>query len=288
MWNSRLFRSVNWVRPRYVRANRWPRSPVRRKPNESISAFVVKSPVRAVRWAVRFLTADIEVRRFRRINALPSLASPHPNAAIPPESARGVERCDVRYINLDHRSDRREDFENEMHALGVSWHNRHSATLAHPGALGCSLSHLQVLKHWEATPGRLLLVCEDDARFVASRSELDALIEEFTASPHLQVLALAYRTAWHIPISDRLAASADIQTTAAYVAKPEIVPDLVAAFEDSVRGLRDGASARTAALDKVWKRVQKKRLFAIPRKKCVIQRAGFSDIQEALTDYYGD
>ena len=288
MSGDRLFRPVIRVRPGYVRANGWPRSPVRRKPNESISAFVVKFPVRAVRWVVRFLTADIEARRFRRINALPSLVSPHPNAPIPPESARGVERCDVRYINLDHRSDRREDFENEVHVLGVSWHARHSATLAHPGALGCSLSHLQVLKDWEATPGRLLLVCEDDAQFVASRSELDTLIEEFAASPDLQVLALAYRTAWHIPISDRLAVSADIQTTAAYVAKPEIVPDLVAAFEDSVHRLRQGQRDRLAALDQVWKRVQRKRLFAIPRNKCVIQRAGFSDIQGALTDYYGD
>lgn len=270
----------------FVRDMGWPRSPTRRKPGEAFWMFALKAPVRAVRWSVRFFTAPMEARRLERVYTAQTAQSIEGVGATRAGTPQGLERCDIRYINLDHRSDRREEFEREMLDLNVSWHLRESAVAADPGILGCGLSHSKVLRSWDARPGRLLLVCEDDAEFVVTRPELDALIEEFVSTPALKVLTLAHRTAWNIPISERLAISSDIQTTAAYVVKPESVPGLVQAFSKSVRRLRAGAPSRTAALDKVWKEMQRQQLFALPRVPSAIQRAGYSDIERKIVDYY--
>lgn len=272
----------------YVRDEGWPRSPTRRRPGERGLAFAIKAPIRAIRWCARFLSAPFEARRLQRLYIEKVDAGDRSVPVLSAGGEQGLKRCDIRYINLDQRIDRRDDFEREMSDLGVSWHLRVPATVASPGSLGCGLSHTRVLKDWKRSLGRLLFVCEDDAEFVAPRQELDALIEEFVSRPELKVLALANRAAWHIPISERLGISSDIQTTAAYVVKHEISADLVEVFERVTRLLTGGAPDRIAALDIAWKELQKQQLFVVPRRRCVIQRAGYSDIQAKLTDYYGE
>lgn len=274
-------RSVSWVRD-----DGWPLTPARRKPGESTFTCAVKAPIRAVRWAVRFVTAATEARTLQRLIDHRRKQFVGESLAPTVDSNRGLRRCDVRYINLDRRPDRRAEFEREMRSIGVSWHVRVAATVANSGLLGCGLSHTRVLREWQMLPGRLLFVCEDDAQFVSPRRELDLLIEEFVFRPELKVLALAHRTAWHIPISERLGVSSDIQTTAAYVVKPEIVLQLAEIFDASVRRLAAGTPAHFAALDMVWKELQKKQLFAVPRHRCVIQRAGYSDILDKDVNYY--
>lgn len=274
------------VRRRYVRDAAWPISPRARKPGEPFLVAMAKSPVRAALWSIRSITAPLEARRLQCVSARGDGVDLQGVSVVKEGSGRGLEQCDIRYINLDSRLDRRAAFEHEMEKIGVSWHARVSAVSANPGALGCGLSHINVLREWGATPGRLLLVCEDDAEFIAPRTDLDALIREFASMPKLKVLALAHRTAWHIPITKRLAISSDIQTTAAYVVKPESIGELVEAFDGSVRRLRLGVSARRAAIDIAWKRMQREHLFAIPTRTCVIQRAGYSDIQRSQVNYY--
>lgn len=271
----------------YVRDDGWPPPPTRRKPAERGLVFVAKAPIRAMRWCARFLTAPLEARRLQRVYHEENEASSRNAVAVTPKGGYGLERCDIRYINLDRRLDRRKDFDGEMRSLGVSWHVRVSATAASPGILGCGISHTQLLRAWKRTPHRLLFVCEDDAEFTAPRSDIDALIEEFVSIPALKVLALANRTAWHIPISEGLAISSDIQTTAAYIVKPEIIRDLGDVFDSSVQRLAAGAPSRVAALDKAWKALQREQIFAVPRSRCVVQRSGYSDIQNRAVNYHG-
>lgn len=269
----------------YVRDAGWPLSPLRRKSGEQTVICVVKAPIRAIRWCVRFLTAPLEARRLRRVYSEQVDAGARDSGLVASDVDHGLKRCDVRYINLDQRPDRRADFEREMRKLNVTWHMRVPATAASPGSLGCALSHTRVLRESMEKPGRLLFVCEDDVEFVSPRHELDVLVEEFVARPDLKILALANRTAWHIPISERLGVSSDIQTSAAYVVKPEMVSELADVFDTSVRRLAAGSPDRVAALDIVWKGLQNKRLFAVPRYRCVTQRAGYSDIQNRSVDY---
>lgn len=274
------------LRTGYIRDAHWPRSPMRRKPNESFLAFLVEAPVRAARWTIRFLTAPLEAGRLQYVyvHAVGLGAQGARVASV--RTDRGLDRCDIRYVNLDHRSDRRNAFEREMRKLGISRYVRIPAIHATPGNLGNVLSHMQAIEAWIVRPGRMLLICEDDAEFVSSRSDLDSAIEEFMSNPALKVLALANRTSWHIPISGRLAISSDIQTTAAYVVKPESIAELLKVYGESVIRLSSGVPVHRASIDTVWKKMQRRHPFALPRKTCVIQRPGYSDIQGAAVNYY--
>lgn len=243
-WCSRLFgvgiaRDVRWF------------SPLHRPPTERFVTWVVKTPLRIPFW---ILWVNVAMVRARRAHLLYEREKSRRQIALDAraESQSGLQRCDIRFINLDHRPDRRAEFENEMRRLGVSEYQRVPGVLASPGALGCALAHVNLLDSWDPSPGRLLLVCEDDAEFVATRKEIDAAIEEFVASPELQAFLLAHNAAWRIPISPRLSISSDIATTAAFVIRAEIVPELLTAFQESAVMLENGAPSGKASIDVVW------------------------------------
>jgi hypothetical protein len=259
-----------------------------RRPGERWPSRVAKGPVRTVRFLGHVLRALRDARALRRrLHAAPITDAAPTTHAVDTRTtaARGLDRCDVVYLNLDRRSDRRAQFEQQMQRLGRVAFRRFPAVPTDPGMLGCSLSHLSVLESWDATPGRMLLVCEDDAQFLAPRATIDALIEEFAAGPELSVLALANNTAWHLPLTDRLAVSADIRTTACYVVKPEAVGDLAAAARRSCELLEQGERPEVAAVDVVWRQVQRTRTFALPRERVVVQASGYSDIERRIVDY---
>jgi hypothetical protein len=202
-----------------------------------------------------------------------------------PRSAYGLDRCDVVYINLDHRQDRRIKIEEEVALLGLTEVQRIPGALADLPNIGCSRSHLNALNSWAPGENRLLLILEDDCQFLASREELDAVVEEFAVNARLEVLCIANNTRWSRPISDALAISAEIRTAAAYVVKVGSLCDLRAAMEDSIERLRAGEPPKRAANDVVWMEVQERRFFAVPRTRMAIQRPGYSDIQQHHTDY---
>lgn len=197
----------------------------------------------------------------------------------------GLDRCAIIYINLDRRDDRRTHFESQADALGVKHHRRFEAVRALPGGLGCSLSHEQLLKSWRPQEAELLMVCEDDALFVASRLEIDTVIDDFAADPRLSVLALGNKASWQVPISNRLAIATNIQTTACYVIKPHAIPNLIQTAEESVRSFRSGRPYAQSAIDHVWKRLQQRVFFAVPIQRMVIQMPGLSDIAGEWRDY---
>ena len=49
------------------------------------------------------------------------------------------------YINLDHRTDRKEHVEKELNIIGVNA-SRFEAIKMENGAIGCSMSHLKILQ----------------------------------------------------------------------------------------------------------------------------------------------
>ncbi len=199
----------------------------------------------------------------------------------------GLDRCDVIYINLDARTDRREQIERDLAEIGVRAFCRFPAIANRRGSIGCARSHEEVLKNWEPANGKMLLVLEDDCEFLAGRVDLDKAVEEFATSSSLAVLCLANETKWAFPISRRLAISANIQTTAAYVVKPHVRQELVEAFDESACRLSAGEDDSTAACDVVWKRIQATRFFAVPRRRLIRQRPGFSDVGGSWVPHRG-
>lgn len=193
-------------------------------------------------------------------------------------SGLGIRACDVVFISLSHRLDRRDLLYPEFEKIGVKDPVHFNAVLHPDGRLGCALSHFTVLENFRQAE-KLLMVCEDDIQFVASAEVIDGLIDEFVANPRVDILQLDYAAEHNpVPISSFLAVSDSAHRTGCYIVKPSAQRRLVRSHSLSVRLLLRGRR-RNAAVDVVWQRAQRWGLiFAVPRQKVVVQRSGHSDV----------
>lgn len=207
-------------------------------------------------------------------------------AAAPVPLSGGLDRCDIRYINLASRPDRRESIEKQFALLGVSHAVRVEATASKQPLLGCARSHVQALNE-PAAEGRVLMICEDDLVVDAARSDIDACIDEFLASPELDVLCLAYNLGTPpYPISGLLSITDNTQTASVYLVKENARKLVRRIFLQSCADLARGRPESVAANDQIWKKLQKGTLFfAIPRARMARQAAGYSDIERRYVDY---
>ncbi len=204
------------------------------------------------------------------------------------KSVFGLERCAVSFINLDRRPDRREEMVAELEKLGLENYNAFRAIEASPGSLGCSLSHAALLQV-EQENSDLIMVCEDDARFLLGRKELDEIVEAFYLDLRLDLLCLSYKIQNSpLLVDDKFAISNNIQTTACYIVRRQHVSKLSKVMNRSANRLARGWPEWFSALDIAWKALQRWELiFAIPQRPCVIQRASFSDVEGRTVDYWG-
>lgn len=197
----------------------------------------------------------------------------------------GLGRCEVLYINLRRRRDRRDLIERELGTVGVAEFRRIEAIEEELGILGCGRSHQLALS--KPTEKDCLMVCEDDLMFVSDRTTLNEIVQDFLERPELDVLCLANNTnSRPVAVSKSMAISNDIQTTACYLVKESGRQLLLDVFGESVEALLAGVDPKKAALDRMWKKLQNGLLiFAIPRVTLAVQRPGFSDIAREFVDY---
>jgi hypothetical protein len=197
----------------------------------------------------------------------------------------GLNRCDIFYINLDHRIDRRSHIEGEFEKIGVSNYTRIAAIKDENGALGCAQSHLNILRAWDANPQRLLMICEDDCQFLLERSEIDDLVDQFFSDTRLDVLCLGYNARNGVPVTNEFTITSNTQTLSCYIMKPHIVAKLIESALKSTKWLATGLPEQKAAIDVVWKELQTQYMFAIPRNRAAKQTGFYSDIQKKSVSY---
>ena len=70
------------------------------------------------------------------------------------------------YINLEHRTDRKEHVEQQLTSVGITTAQRFNAIRMENGAIGCSMSHLAILKKALAEGYDHVLIVEDDIQFL--------------------------------------------------------------------------------------------------------------------------
>ena len=200
-------------------------------------------------------------------------------------SKKGLERCDIFYINLQSRMDRRFQMEEEFSRLRIKDFLRVEGTKHACGAIGCASSHLKVLKEWRPRADRLLMICEDDCSFLLDRKQIDKIIEAFYVDDRLEVLCLAFKSFNGFPVSRDLLITSDTQTMACYVLRRRVRNEFCRIAIKSIDLLREGVREDRAAIDRVWKEFQQSVFFAIPAERAAIQRTSFSDIKGKVVDY---
>jgi glycosyl transferase family 25 len=203
-----------------------------------------------------------------------------------PEGRDALALCDVVFINLSHREDRRHQITGELERVGFDQFRRFDAIMADPGGLGCALSHLAVLNSWGRIPDRLLLIAEDDCQFLLPTDRINDLIAEFHRSTG-DVLSLAYSAYDLAPIEGEplFRRAFDTQTMACYLVKPHMVDPLIGIARKSIDLFHAGRPYQEAAIDRVWKELQSTATFFVPVDRAARQRPSYSDIEQRMVDY---
>lgn len=86
----------------------------------------------------------------------------------------------VTYINLEHRTDRKQDIEQELHRIGLPHFTRFNAIKNAHGSLGCSLSHEAALRLGIESGADHIVIFEDDFQLVVPPEELHLLLKMLT------------------------------------------------------------------------------------------------------------
>jgi glycosyl transferase family 25 len=202
------------------------------------------------------------------------------------QSAAGVARLDsVVVINLATRPDRLAGFTAEMERLGMDA-RRFEAVPHEHGMVGCTRSHVACLEEMIANGWAAMMVCEDDARFLVDRRELDLVVDRFLDDPGSDLACLAYNHFGVEPHDSLFLRATDTQTTACYVVKASIAPALLATWRRSAAALAEGRSTPQDNLDLAWKRLQRAYTFVIPVRRVARQEDGFSDIERRVVQYH--
>lgn len=193
----------------------------------------------------------------------------------------------VYYINLAHRTDRREQIEHEIEKLQINA-TRFDAIKENQGALGCAWSHYKVLESWNPNnDSDCIMIIEDDAVFIQPKDYIQACLNKFIANEALDVLLFGYEADAHYRFDELLSITRDAQTMSCYVVKVRAKNHLLEAFALSIQLLQMGLPYSISSIYNVWKLAQSKLSFVISNELVVKQRAGYSDIEQTYKDYHG-
>ncbi len=195
----------------------------------------------------------------------------------------------VFYINLDKRIDRRSQIEYEFKNYGICKYERFSAIYKpYPlGFLGCTLSHLGVLKLAKERGYKNIMIVEDDFAFKVSRDVFEAHIKEFfDLNIDYNVLSLQYHENEPcIHINDIVSEVVNIQHTGCYLVNFNFFDTIIDTYQESAE-LLEKSHCVAFSLDLMWKKHQGKgsKFFRFNTGHLGVQRAGFSDIGNFVTN----
>jgi len=190
------------------------------------------------------------------------------------------------YINLDKREDRRKQIEEECRRMEINI-ERFPAIERSGGILGCSLSHLAVLKKARDLNLSNVLIFEDDFEFIVNKETFTTQLKTFFQSKiDYDVLFLSY----HIrggtePINETVSRSADIQSASGYIVHQKFYDKLIENLEEGYKLLEGTNQYSLYANDQYWKSLQKTHNFLYFNTRIGKQRPSFSDLLQCYVDY---
>jgi GR25 family glycosyltransferase involved in LPS biosynthesis len=187
------------------------------------------------------------------------------------------------YINLDRRTDRRAEVEQEFAKIGLTV-ERFPAVDYSPGSIGCNLSHIAVLKLAKARGYESVMIFEDDFYFLVNRQTWDELIARLP--DHYDVVMLAYNKIQPRQYNDVLDRVREAQTTSGYIVHSRFYDSLIARWEEGVRLFIERPDLDWIyLLDQYWKPLQADADWFAYKVRIGRQRSGFSDLAQRYVEY---
>jgi GR25 family glycosyltransferase involved in LPS biosynthesis len=207
-----------------------------------------------------------------------------------------MENIDViYYINLDSRTDRKEQFEEEIKKFVYPTRDIVRVSgIPTPGfgILGCGLSHKKALEMFIASGHQIALIFEDDFTFTLDMNYVDYLIRSlFEERIQFDVVMLA----GNIMKSEKtpypfLEKVLDGQTASGFLVTRSFAPKILKCLEESTVLLEDwhkkyNEKKHEYCNDIYWKVLQPESRWYIFKPKMGLQRESYSDNEQKITNY---
>jgi GR25 family glycosyltransferase involved in LPS biosynthesis len=189
------------------------------------------------------------------------------------------------YINLDHRTERRTEIEQELDRMDLSA-ERFSAIRTKPGIIGCTQSHLAVLQLAKERGWDHVLILEDDFMFIVDKEVVNTQLNAFfdLKIPY-DVLMVSHGIIKSEPFNDIVCRAVDVQTASGYLVHSRFYDTLIQTLSESLPLLISTGYHWLYANDQYWKRHQPTSQWFCMNVRIGKQRSGYSDNAEAFVDY---
>lgn len=194
----------------------------------------------------------------------------------------------VVYINLDIRTDRRDEMEAELARVGVPKEKilRWSATRNRKnGALGCTMSHIAVLEYIQTLPVNIksVLILEDDFNFIDNLGLVrDSLSKVHTLlPPDWDVVLLAYEMFRTKPFNDILSIALECYGTAGYLLNRSSLEKVLNNFREGREALIKSGHYKDS-IDVYWWKLMKDHKFFYFNQALGYQRKSYSNVAEKI------
>uniref|UniRef100_A0A6C0JYA1 Glycosyltransferase n=1 Tax=viral metagenome TaxID=1070528 RepID=A0A6C0JYA1_9ZZZZ len=217
------------------------------------------------------------------------------------------------YINLYHRPDRRAEIEQELNRFDLKYERFEAIDTPGCGSIGCSYSHLGVLKLARERGYRNVLIFEDDFQFKVSKAEFeDGLSKLFDLSNQVEnnyvnesesggdreprgelktkgfdVCMLGYNLIKGEVISELpwLTRVYEAQTMSGYLVHHSMYDRLIDLYEWSSPLMASTREHWNYACDQAWKRFQPGGQWYCFTQRMGVQRPSYSDNTDCFEDY---
>jgi len=190
----------------------------------------------------------------------------------------------VFYINLEKRVDRRKEVENELTQMNWDFKRFNAIKLA-DGRLGCSFSHLKLLKMAQKENLEYIIIVEDDIKFLKKDWYKKELEKVFNEDYDVLLLAGNIRDSM-TQIKDNLYRIQKSFTTTGYIVKQKYYETLINNIEYGIKNLLTHQHIKGRyEIDVNWFELQRRDKWYIILPRTVTQRASYSDIEKKFVSY---
>jgi GR25 family glycosyltransferase involved in LPS biosynthesis len=187
------------------------------------------------------------------------------------------------YINLDRRIDRRQEFEAEATKLGIQV-ERFPAIEREPGGIGCTASHLELIKRAKREGLPEILVFEDDFQCLVSKEQFEDILESMPSD--YDVVMISYNLIKSEPYNEKFGRALEVQTTAGYIVHSKFYDTLIQTWEEGLKNYEANPYCHWLyIIDQSWKPLQLTHKFYYTIPRLGKQRAGYSDLANRFVDY---
>ena len=187
------------------------------------------------------------------------------------------------YINLDTRTDRRAQITAECARMDIPV-ERFPACRSLTPSIGCTLSHVNVLKLARERAYPAVLLFEDDFEFLVSKEVVDDVFAHLPED--YDVVMLSYNLLRSEPYNDRFVRVLEAQTASGYIVHSRFYDRLIATLEEGYQLFLANPHVHWLYInDQYWKRLQPESRWYASRIRIGKQRPGWSDLGQAIVDY---